>query len=59
MLFAVWELAFQMEVWFFVINVAFKLQGVHDAPNFITQEDVEIYESSADLERCPKTQSGS
>lgn len=52
---------FHMEVWglAFVINVALKLQGVHHAPNFITQEDEEIYESHTDLERCPKTQSGS
>lgn len=35
-------------LFFFVINVAPKLQGVHDVPNFITQEDVEIYESYAE-----------
>lgn len=43
----------------FVVNVVLKLQGVHDAPDFITQEDMETYESFADLERCPRTQSGS
>lgn len=38
------EVAFQMEAcflfFFLVINVALELQGVHDAPNFITQEDM-------------------
>lgn len=38
-----WEAAFPVGAWgvfFLVINVALKLQGAHDAPNFITQKDM-------------------